>query len=94
MSNAETNVKSNIETFYYDNKIVRDFGIATVVWGIIGFLVGLIVALKLVFPSFLNMLPELSYGRLRPLHTNAVVFAFACIIRCNASARRVCTAMC
>jgi cytochrome c oxidase cbb3-type subunit I/II len=68
---------SKVETFYYDNKVVRDFGIATVVWGIIGFLVGLIIAIKLVFPGFLNMLPELSYGRLRPLHTNAVVFAFA-----------------
>ncbi|TAE23460.1 MAG: cytochrome-c oxidase, cbb3-type subunit I [Candidatus Kapaibacterium sp.] len=70
-------MSSNVETFHYDNKIVRDFGIATLVWGIVGFLVGLIVALKLVFPSFLNMLPQLSYGRLRPLHTNAVIFAFA-----------------
>jgi cytochrome c oxidase cbb3-type subunit I/II len=68
---------SQVETFHYDNKIVRDFGIATVVWGIVGFLVGLIVAIKLVFPEFLTMLPELSYGRLRPLHTNAVIFAFA-----------------
>lgn len=70
-------MSSRVETFHYDNKIVRDFGIATVIWGIVGFLVGLIVALKLVFPSFLNMLPHLSYGRLRPLHTNAVIFAFA-----------------
>jgi cytochrome c oxidase cbb3-type subunit I/II len=70
-------MSSRVETFHYDNKIVRDFGIATVVWGIVGFLVGLIVAIKLVFPSFLNMLPQLSYGRLRPLHTNAVIFAFA-----------------
>ena len=65
------------ETFYYDNKIVRNFGIATVIWGIVGMLVGLIIALKLVFPDFLGFIPELSYGRLRPLHTNAVVFAFA-----------------
>ncbi|MGD8427092.1 MAG: cytochrome-c oxidase, cbb3-type subunit I [Balneolaceae bacterium] len=65
------------ETFYYDNKIVRKFGIATVFWGIVGFLVGLTVALKLLFPSFLGFIPELSYGRLRPLHTNAVIFAFA-----------------
>lgn len=68
---------SRVETFQYDNKIVRDFSIATIVWGIVGFLVGLIVALKLVFPDFLGFIPELSYGRLRPLHTNAVIFAFA-----------------
>ena len=70
-------ISPQVETFHYDNKIVRDFGIATVVWGIVGFLVGLIIAIKLVFPGFLNMLPQLSYGRLRPLHTNAVIFAFA-----------------
>ncbi|MFY8001323.1 MAG: cytochrome-c oxidase, cbb3-type subunit I [Candidatus Kapaibacteriota bacterium] len=68
---------SNVETFHYDNKIVRDFSIATIVWGLVGFLVGLIVALKLVFPDFLGFIPILSYGRLRPLHTNAVIFAFA-----------------
>jgi len=66
-----------METFHYNNKVVRNFGIATVVWGIIGFLVGLIVALKLVYPDFLGFIPELSFGRLRPLHTNAVIFAFA-----------------
>ncbi len=66
-----------VDTFYYDNKIVKKFGIATVFWGIIGFLVGLTVALKLIFPDFLGFIPELSYGRLRPLHTNAVIFAFA-----------------
>lgn len=66
-----------IDTFHYDNKVVRNFGIAAVSFGIIGFLVGLIVALKLIFPEFLGFIPELSYGRLRPLHTNAVIFAFA-----------------
>ncbi|NKB69347.1 MAG: cytochrome-c oxidase, cbb3-type subunit I [Candidatus Latescibacteria bacterium] len=65
------------ETFSYDNRIVRDFAVATIVFGIVGFLVGLIVALKLVMPDFLNFIPQLSYGRLRPLHTNAVIFAFA-----------------
>lgn len=65
------------ETFYYDNKIVRKFGMATIFWGIAGFLVGLTVALKLLFPSFLGFIPVLSYGRLRPLHTNTVIFAFA-----------------
>lgn len=66
-----------VEKFHYDNKIVRDFGIATIVWGLIGFLVGLTIALKLIFPDLLGFIPELSYGRLRPLHTNAVIFAFA-----------------
>jgi len=66
-----------IDTFQYDNKIVRNFGIAAVSFGVIGFLVGLIVALKLIYPEFLGFIPELSYGRLRPLHTNAVIFAFA-----------------
>jgi len=66
-----------VDTFYYDNNIVKKFGIATVFWGIIGFLVGLTVALKLIYPDFLGFIPELSYGRLRPLHTNAVIFAFA-----------------
>jgi cytochrome c oxidase cbb3-type subunit I/II len=65
------------ETFYYDNKIVRNFAIATVIWGIVGMLVGIIIAIKLIFPEFLGGVAELSYGRLRPLHTNAVVFAFA-----------------
>ena len=64
------------ETVKYDNKIVKYFAIATIVWGIVGFLVGLIVALKLYLPDFLGFIPELSYGRLRPLHTNAVIFAF------------------
>ncbi len=66
-----------VEKFAYDNKIVRDFSIAMVVWGIVGFLVGLIIAIKLRWPDFLGFIPVLSYGRLRPLHTNAVIFAFA-----------------
>jgi cytochrome c oxidase cbb3-type subunit I/II len=65
------------ETFAYDNDIVRRFAIATAGWGVIAFLVGLIVALKLVFPSLLGGVSFLSYGRLRPLHTNAAIFAFA-----------------
>ncbi len=67
----------SVDTFHYDNKIVRNFGIATMTWGIIGFLVGLIVALKFIWPDFLGGIAELSFGRVRPLHTNAVVFAFA-----------------
>ncbi len=64
------------ETIQYDNKIVMQFAVAAIVWGIVGFLVGLIVATKLIYPDFLGFIPEFSYGRLRPLHTNAVIFAF------------------
>jgi len=66
-----------VETFAYDNAIVRQFAVATLAWGVIAFLVGLVVALKLVFPDFLGGFGPLSYGRLRPLHTNAAIFAFA-----------------
>ncbi|MBS1562266.1 MAG: cytochrome-c oxidase, cbb3-type subunit I [Bacteroidetes bacterium] len=69
--------KGRVESFAYDNKIVKLFAIATMVWGIVGFLVGLIVAIKLRWPDFLGDMSFLSYGRLRPLHTNAVIFAFA-----------------
>ncbi|MCX7633950.1 MAG: cytochrome oxidase subunit I, partial [Turneriella sp.] len=58
-----------IETFEYDNRIVQKFAIATVVWGIIGMVVGLIVALLLYIPDLLGTVPILSYGRLRPVHT-------------------------
>ncbi|MFN7325798.1 MAG: cytochrome-c oxidase, cbb3-type subunit I [Chitinophagales bacterium] len=70
---------SRIEQFHYDNKIVRAFGIASFVFGLVGMLVGIIIALDLIYPS-LNMsqygIPYFSFGRLRPLHTNAVIFAF------------------
>src|SRR5690606_26469958 len=66
-----------LDTFAYDNRTTMHFAIATAVWGLVAFLVGLIVALKLIFPEFLSGIAELSYGRLRPLHTNAAVFAFA-----------------
>ncbi|MBL0259204.1 MAG: cytochrome-c oxidase, cbb3-type subunit I [Bacteroidetes bacterium] len=64
-----------IEKFSYDNKIVRNFAVATIIWGLVGMLVGLIVALQLTNPK-LNLAPFLTFGRLRPLHTNAVIFAF------------------
>jgi cytochrome c oxidase cbb3-type subunit I/II len=64
-----------VEKFSYDNKIVRNFAIATFVWGIVGMLVGVIVALQLIYPQ-LNFIEYTSFGRLRPLHTNAVIFAF------------------
>jgi cytochrome c oxidase cbb3-type subunit I/II len=70
-------VSTRVDTFEYDNAIVRQFAVATAVWGIVAFIVGLTVALKLVFPGLLPDIPYLSYGRLRPLHTNAAIFAFA-----------------
>ncbi|MGZ3999321.1 MAG: cytochrome-c oxidase, cbb3-type subunit I, partial [Mucilaginibacter sp.] len=64
------------EKFFYDNKIVRNFGIATVLWGIIGMLVGLIIAIQLYHPAMNMGNQYTTYGRIRPLHTNAVIFAF------------------
>ncbi|MCF6222736.1 MAG: cytochrome-c oxidase, cbb3-type subunit I [Flavobacteriaceae bacterium] len=64
------------EQFYYDNKIVKLFLTATILWGIVGMLVGVLVAFLFMFPNYLGNLPWLSFGRLRPLHTNAVIFAF------------------
>lgn len=66
---------SNIQQFQYDNRITRAFGTASFVWGLVGMLVGIIIALQLIYPS-LNLGPWLTFGRLRPLHTNAVIFAF------------------
>ena len=72
-----------VEKFYYDNKIVRNFAYATIIWGAVGMLIGVWVALLMVFPSWnisgISVGKEtlaLSFGRLRPLHTNAVIFAF------------------
>jgi cytochrome c oxidase cbb3-type subunit I/II len=64
-----------LEKFSYDNRIVKNFAFATMIWGAVGMLAGLWVALQLVFPS-LNITQYGSFGRLRPLHTNAVIFAF------------------
>ncbi|MBP8811631.1 MAG: cbb3-type cytochrome c oxidase subunit I, partial [Kofleriaceae bacterium] len=64
------------ETLRYDDAIVRKFVVAAVVWGLVGMIVGLLLALQLAIPD-LNFAPYLTFGRLRPLHTNAVIFAFA-----------------
>ena len=64
------------DKFYYDNKIVRDFAIATVLWGIIGMIVGLLIATQLFSPSMNLGNQYTTFGRIRPLHTNAVIFAF------------------
>ena len=64
------------EKFYYDNKTVRNFAIATIVWGIIGMTVGLLIALQLIKPGINLGSQYTTFGRIRPLHTNAVIFAF------------------
>ena len=65
-----------MEATTYNYKVVRQFAIMTVVWGIVGMLVGLILAAQLIWPDLTFGIEYLSYGRLRPLHTNAVIFAF------------------
>ena len=64
------------QQFYYDNKIVKNFLYATIFWGVVGMLVGLLLAFLFLFPNLTDGISWLSFGRLRPLHTNAFVFAF------------------
>ncbi len=65
-----------MQQFHYDNKIVRNFIYASIVFGVVGMLVGLLLAFLFMFPNLTNGVSFLSFGRLRPLHTNAVIFAF------------------
>lgn len=65
-----------MQQFYYDNKIVNKFIYATIAFGVVGMLVGLLLATMYLFPNLTDGISWLSYGRLRPLHTNAVIFAF------------------
>ncbi len=65
-----------VEKFSYDNKIVKKFAFATVLWGVVGMLVGIILATQLFVPALNFKIPFLTFGRIRPLHTNAVIFAF------------------
>jgi cytochrome c oxidase cbb3-type subunit 1 len=67
---------SNTQATVYNDKVVRQFAIMTVVWGVVGMLVGVIIAAQLAWPDLNLGIPFLTYGRLRPLHTNAVIFAF------------------
>ena len=69
---------SKIESFSYDNAIVKNFAFATILWGVVGMLVGLIVAIQLIWPAanLSEVTPMFTFGRLRPLHTNAAIFAF------------------
>ncbi len=65
-----------IEKYQYDNKIVKQFAYATMLWGIVGMLAGLLAALQLVWPVFNFETAQTTFGRVRPVHTNAVIFAF------------------
>ncbi|HNL43042.1 MAG TPA: cbb3-type cytochrome c oxidase subunit I, partial [Ottowia sp.] len=67
---------ANTQATVYNDKVVRQFAIMTIVWGVVGMLVGVIIAAQLAWPELNFGIPWLSYGRLRPLHTNAVIFAF------------------
>jgi len=60
----------------YSDTVVRQFALMSVVWGVVGMLVGVVIASQLAWPDLNLGIPWLSYGRLRPLHTNAVIFAF------------------
>lgn len=64
------------EKFYYDNKITKLFVYATIFWGIVAMSVGLYLAILFVFPNITEGISWLSFGRIRPLHTNAAIFAF------------------
>ena len=66
------------DTFHYDNKLPKMFAIACIFWGAIGMLLGVIIAFQLAFPAlnFSEYMPYLTFGRVRPVHTNAVIFAF------------------
>jgi len=65
-----------LQQFHYDNKIVKNFLYATIIWGVVGMSVGLLLAFMFIFPTVTDGISWLSFGRLRPLHTNAVIFAF------------------
>ncbi|HCA78467.1 MAG TPA: hypothetical protein DEP53_01900, partial [Bacteroidetes bacterium] len=62
-------------TIRYDNRVVRNFAVATMLWGAVGMLVGVLIALEMFEPAVNARLQFLTFGRLRPLHTNAVIFA-------------------
>src|SRR6056297_3498070 len=71
-----TELNAALEHPVYNYRVVRQFAVMTVVWGIVGMLVGVLIAAQLVWPALNFDLPWTSFGRLRPLHTNAVIFAF------------------
>lgn len=82
MSNASEQYRElpgqevGMDKFYYDNKIVKWFAYATIFWGLVGMLAGLLAAFQLVFPGLNFGTAPTTFGRVRPVHTNAVIFAF------------------
>jgi hypothetical protein len=70
-------LSKTLDQFTYDDDIVRKFTFATIGWALVATLVGLFIALELVLPGLSGGISFLSFGRLRPLHTNAAIFAFA-----------------
>ncbi len=84
-----------MEKFSYDNRIVRNFALATMIWGVVGMLVGLLIAFQIYIPALNFGLPYTTFSRIRPLHTNAVIFAFvgnAIFMGIYYSLQRVCKA--
>jgi cytochrome c oxidase cbb3-type subunit I/II len=77
VASTDTRVDPSHERFVYDDRIVRAFMLMTLVWGLVAFAVGIFIALELAFPAANLGIPYLAFGRLRPLHTNAAIFAFA-----------------
>jgi cytochrome c oxidase cbb3-type subunit 1 len=69
-------MNSAVSAGTYNYKVVRQFSVMTVIWGIVGMLVGVLIAAQMTWPELNFGIPWLSFGRLRPLHTNAVIFAF------------------
>lgn len=65
-----------LEKFYYDNRIVKNFAFAAILWGVVGMLAGLLIAVQIYLPAANFGLPITTFGRVRPVHTNAVIFAF------------------
>ena len=76
MSAATAGIAVRPDAVAYDEEIVRKFVIAAVFWGIVGFLMGVVIALQLAFPILNPPLEWFTFGRLRPVHTSAVIFAF------------------
>lgn len=75
--NNESSTTTTMESFSYDDAIVKKFALATIVWGGVAFLLGIFIALELANWRLNLGLPWITFGRLRPLHTNAAIFAFA-----------------
>ncbi len=83
-ADALSRAQPDVQTGIYNDKVVRQFSVMAVVWGVVGMLVGVIIAAQMIWPA-LNLgqfgLEWFSFGRLRPLHTNAVIFAFGgCVL--------------